>query len=111
MAPAPHVLVGMADLCEIHWAPHPRRVSQAQDGYIEGPNGEFVPPPWSAEVGQVWSEHNLSHAGHLIYGRVNFQFNKGHWTSQVAAGQRPRLGRDMLLGASRKGSQPVANTL
>jgi dihydrofolate reductase len=57
------------------------------DGYIEGPNGEFVPPPWSAEVGQAWSEHNLSQAGHLIYGRVNFQFNKGHWTSQAAAGQ------------------------
>jgi len=57
------------------------------DGYIEGPNGEFVPPPWSAEVGQAWSEQNLSHAGHLIYGRVNFQFNKGHWTSQAAAGQ------------------------
>jgi hypothetical protein len=21
------------------------------DGYIEGPNGDIVPPPWSAEVG------------------------------------------------------------
>jgi dihydrofolate reductase len=58
------------------------------DGYIEGPNGEFVPPPWSAEVREAWAEHNLAHAGHLIYGRVNFQFNKGHWTSQAAAGQR-----------------------
>jgi hypothetical protein len=51
------------------------------DGYIEGPNGEFVPPPWSAEVGQVWSEHNLSHAGHLIYGRVNFQYNGPDWAA------------------------------
>lgn len=58
------------------------------DGYIEGPNGELVPPPWSAEVGQAWVDHNLAHAGHLIYGRVNFEFNKGHWTSQAAAAQR-----------------------
>jgi dihydrofolate reductase len=57
------------------------------DGYIAGQNGEFVPPPWSAEVGQVWAEHNLAHAGHLIYGRVAFEFNKGHWTSPAAAGQ------------------------
>jgi len=57
------------------------------DGYIEGPSGEFVPPPWSAEVGQAWSEHNLTHASHLIYGRVNFQFNKEHWTSPAATGQ------------------------
>ena len=58
------------------------------DGYIEGPNGEFVQPPWSVEVGQAWVDHNLAHAGHLIYGRVNFEFNKGHWTSQAAAAQR-----------------------
>lgn len=57
------------------------------DGYVEGPNGEFVPPPWSADVGEAWSEHNLAHTGHLIYGRVNFRFNKGHWTSPAAAGQ------------------------
>lgn len=57
------------------------------DGYIAGPNGEFVPPPWSAEVGEAWAEHNLKKAGHLIYGRANFEFNKGHWTSPAAAGQ------------------------
>jgi dihydrofolate reductase len=57
------------------------------DGYIEGPNGEFVPPPWSPEVAAAWAEHNLAHAGHLIYGRVCFEFNKGHWTSPAAAPQ------------------------
>jgi dihydrofolate reductase len=57
------------------------------DGYVAGPNGEFVPPPWSAEVGEAWADHNLRSAGHLIYGRANFEFNKGHWTSPAAAGQ------------------------
>lgn len=57
------------------------------DGYIAGPNGEFVPPPWSAEVAEAWADHNLKEAAHLIYGRVNFEFNKGHWTSPAAAGQ------------------------
>jgi len=57
------------------------------DGYVAGPNGEFVPPPWSAEVGEAWAAHNLKNAGHLIYGRANFAFNKAHWTSPEAAGQ------------------------
>lgn len=57
------------------------------DGCIEGPNGEFITPPWSAEVENAWAEHNLTHAGHLLYGRVNFQFNKGHWNSAAAAAQ------------------------
>lgn len=57
------------------------------DGYVAGPNGEFVPPPWSAEVAKAWVDHNLKHAGHLIYGRVNFEFNKAHWTSSAAARQ------------------------
>lgn len=57
------------------------------DGYVAGPNGEFVPPPWSAEVGEAWAGHNLKNAGHLIYGRANFEFNKAYWTSPGAAGQ------------------------
>jgi dihydrofolate reductase len=57
------------------------------DGYVAGPNGEFAPPPWSAEVGQAWAENNLKKAAHLIYGRANFEFNKAHWTSPAAAGQ------------------------
>jgi dihydrofolate reductase len=57
------------------------------DGYVAGPNGEFVPPPWSTEVGEAWANHNLKNAGHLIYGRANFEFNKAHWTSPAAARQ------------------------
>ena len=57
------------------------------DGYVAGPNGEFAPPPWSAEVGEAWVDHNLKNAGHVIYGRANFEFNKAYWTSAAAAGQ------------------------
>jgi dihydrofolate reductase len=57
------------------------------DGYIAGPKGEFTPPPWSTEVGEAWVAHNLKAAGHLVYGRANFEFNKGRWTSPAAAQQ------------------------
>ncbi len=62
------------------------------DGYIERPGGVFAPPPWSDEVEQAWSRAALSRAKHLLYGRVNFLFNKGFWSpaetdpSSVAAG-------------------------
>jgi|SRR6185312_10462412 len=57
------------------------------DGYVAGPNGEFTPPPWSAEVGEAWSDHNLKNAAHLIYGRANFEFNRAYWTSPAAVGE------------------------
>jgi len=56
------------------------------DGYVEGPGGQFVPPPWSDEAAEKWADYNLVHSGHLIYGRVNFEFNKAFWTSDAAAG-------------------------
>ena len=51
------------------------------DGYIEEPNGKFVPPPWSDEVGRQWSNYALERARHLLYGRTNFLFNKGFWSA------------------------------
>lgn len=55
------------------------------DGFIEGRDG-FEPPPWSDQVRAAWSQYNLGHAAHLLYGRVNFEFNKQFWTSPAAAG-------------------------
>lgn len=57
------------------------------DGFIEGPNGTFVPPPFSPEVTKEWVDHNLREAKHLLYGRKNFEFNKSFWTSSAATGQ------------------------
>jgi dihydrofolate reductase len=50
------------------------------DGYIEAPGGVFVPPAWSDDLERHWSGHALAHAGHLIYGRSNFLFNKAFWS-------------------------------
>lgn len=49
------------------------------DGCIEGPDGKFRPPPWSDEVERNWSQEGLARARHLVYGRVNFLFNRGFW--------------------------------
>lgn len=51
------------------------------DGYFVKPGGEFAPPPWSDEVEREWSRVALSRAKHLLYGRVNFLFNKGFWSA------------------------------
>ncbi|WP_293675918.1 dihydrofolate reductase family protein [uncultured Phenylobacterium sp.] len=53
------------------------------DGYIEGPDG-FVQPAWSDEVAREWSGWAGENGGHLLYGRVNFEFNRGFWTSDEA---------------------------
>ena len=50
------------------------------DGYIEKPNGEFVPPAWSDDMEQHWSGYSVPRAAHLLYGRTNFAFNKGFWS-------------------------------
>jgi dihydrofolate reductase len=52
------------------------------DGYIEGPQG-FVGPAWSDDLAEHWSGYALGRAGHLVYGRANFTFNKGFWTDMA----------------------------
>jgi dihydrofolate reductase len=62
------------------------------DFHIAKPDGVFAPPPWSDEVEREWSLAALGRAAHLLYGRVNFLFNKGFWSAaetdrdSVAAG-------------------------
>src|SRR6476660_661457 len=54
------------------------------DGFIEGPNGEFIPPDWSVDLQCYWADDNTDAAGTLLYGRVNFQFNAGFWQGAAA---------------------------
>jgi len=49
------------------------------DGYFTGTNDELIPPDWSADLERYWAGEALSRASHLLYGRVNFVFNKGFW--------------------------------
>lgn len=62
------------------------------DGYIEGPNGTFVPPAWSDDLGRHWSGYALERAGHLLYGRTNFLFNKGFWSAAETDPNSPAAG-------------------
>jgi dihydrofolate reductase len=62
------------------------------DGYIEGPNGEFVPPAWSDEVEKNWPAYALTRAAHLLYGRKNFLFNKGFWSQAETDPNSPAAG-------------------
>jgi dihydrofolate reductase len=43
------------------------------DGFIAGPNGELVPPPWSADAQTHWSDANLDLAGTVVYGRKSYE--------------------------------------
>jgi dihydrofolate reductase len=49
------------------------------DGYITGPDDGFIPPLWSADLDRCRASEALSRACHLLYGRVNFLFNKVFW--------------------------------
>lgn len=62
------------------------------DGYIEKPGGEFVPPAWSDDLEQHWSGYALARAGHLLYGRTNFLFNKGFWSAAETDPASPAAG-------------------
>ncbi|WP_162630029.1 dihydrofolate reductase family protein [Azospirillum ramasamyi] len=62
------------------------------DGYIEGANGEFVPPVWSDDLERHWSGQALRNAGHLLYGRRNFLFNKEFWSAADTDPNSPAAG-------------------
>jgi dihydrofolate reductase len=65
------------------------------DGYIEGPNGEFVPPAWSDDMQRHWADTNIDAAGLLLYGRRNFQFNASFWQEAEAKADNPPAFRAM----------------
>ena len=62
------------------------------DGYIEKAGKVFAPPPWSDEIERDWAQAAVSRAGHLIYGRVNFLFNKGFWSPAETDPTSPAAG-------------------
>jgi len=54
------------------------------DGFIEGPNGELVPPAWSDDLEKNWSGANLDMAGAILYGRVCYEGMAAYWQSTDA---------------------------
>jgi dihydrofolate reductase len=61
------------------------------DGYIEWKDG-FVPPAWSDDLERHWSGYALERAGHLLYGRKNFLFNKSFWSAAETDPHSPAAG-------------------
>jgi dihydrofolate reductase len=62
------------------------------DGFVAGPHGEFSGPDWSADLEKHWSGHALERAGHLLYGRVSFLFNKALWEPAATDPNSPAAG-------------------
>jgi dihydrofolate reductase len=80
------------------------------DGYTEMPGGVFTPPEWSDDMEQ-WALASTSAAGHLLYGRVNFLFNKDFWSAAETDPTSPAAG---ISYAGRMNSLPktvVSTTL
>jgi dihydrofolate reductase len=49
------------------------------DGFIEGPNKEFVSPAWSEDLDKYWAGGNLDEAGTLLFGRVCYEGMAAFW--------------------------------
>jgi dihydrofolate reductase len=49
------------------------------DGMFEGPNHEFVPPPWNAELEQYGVDMLTKEADTILYGRVTYEYMKAYW--------------------------------
>jgi dihydrofolate reductase len=81
------------------------------DGYIERPGGEFVPPAWSDDLERHWSGHALQRAGHLLYGRTNFLFNKAFWSAAETDPTSPAAGIAYAATMNRLPKTVVSTTL
>jgi dihydrofolate reductase len=54
------------------------------DGYIEGPNKEFVPPAWSDDLAKYWSGDNVDNADIMMYGRTCYEGMAAYWPAAEA---------------------------
>ena len=81
------------------------------DGYIAGPGGAFIPPAWSDDLERHWSGYGLERAGHLLYGRVNFLFNKAFWSAAETDPRSPAAGIAYAATMNRLPKTVVSTTL
>ncbi|MGQ9365482.1 dihydrofolate reductase family protein [Azospirillum sp. ST 5-10] len=81
------------------------------DGCIEAPGGVFVPPAWSDDLERHWSGYALGRAGHLLYGRTNFLFNKGFWSAAETDPESPAAGIAYAATMNRLPKTVVSRTL
>jgi len=81
------------------------------DGYIEGPGGEFTPPPWSDEVEREWPEWGMEAGGLFLYGRVNFVFQREFWGAADTDPNSPAAGISYAGTLNRAPKVMVSRTL
>lgn len=81
------------------------------DGYFVGPDGEFIPPAWSDDLERHWSGYALGRAGHLLYGRTNFLFNKAFWSAAETDPASPAAGIAYAGTMNRLPKSVVSTTL
>ena len=62
------------------------------DGFTTGPDGEFVPPPWSDQVAEEWSGWAMETGGVFLYGRANFVFQREFWGAAETDPDSPAAG-------------------
>ncbi len=71
------------------------------DGYINGPAGSFVGPPFSPDLKTHWIDRNMQRADMMMYGRVCYEGMQQYWTSQVDDPQATELAQREKLIFSR----------
>jgi len=81
------------------------------DGFTTGPDGDFVPPPWSDEVAAKWSGWAMETGDLFVYGRVNFEYMKGFWLDAEHNEAMPQDMRDFAVAYNRRARVVVSKTL
>lgn len=81
------------------------------DGFTNGPDREFVPPPWSDDVAQKWSGWAMEQGGPFVYGRVMFEYQRAFWLAAEHDEAMPQEMRDFAVAYSRAPRFVVSKTL
>jgi dihydrofolate reductase len=72
------------------------------DGYIEGPNKEFVPPAWSNDLSEQWGNGNVDNADVMMYGRVCYEGMAAFWPAAEANTESPPAQREFARKINNK---------
>jgi dihydrofolate reductase len=81
------------------------------DGYIEGPNKEFVPPAWSDDLSKYWADGNVDNADVMMYGRVCYEGMAAYWPAAEADTNSPPEQREFARKINQKPKLVFSKTL
>ena len=65
------------------------------DGMFEGPDHEFVPPPWNHQLDDYSVEMCTVECDTIIYGRVSYEMNKKFWDDPANDAAKMPVGKAM----------------